>query len=70
MKTTGRLKVEEINLSDPEFWEGSRDTRFPAFDVLRRERPVAWQPPPLAWAPTDYPPPEGLLGGNKLRRRP
>jgi cytochrome P450 len=33
--------------------------RFEAFDVLRRELPVSFQPPPLAWAPKDFPPPRG-----------
>jgi methyl-branched lipid omega-hydroxylase len=53
------LTVEDVNLSDPAFWEGPREDRFPAFDLLRRERPIAWQPAPLAWAPPEYPPPNG-----------
>jgi len=48
-----------INLSDPAFWEGSREQRWDAFEALRRELPVAWQPPPVAWSPREYSPPRG-----------
>jgi hypothetical protein len=54
------ISVADIDLSDPAFWALPRDHRNAAFDVLRREAPVSWQRPPLAWAmPGDYPPMPG-----------
>lgn len=50
------LSVADIDLSDPAFWALPRDQRYAAFDVLRRDAPVSWQKPPVAWSsPTDYP---------------
>jgi len=39
------------SLSDPAFWERSRRAWLDDLARLRRERPVAWQPPAAAWAP-------------------
>jgi cytochrome P450 len=53
------LTASAINLSEPAFWEGPREERWPAFALLRRELPVAWQPPPVAFAPREELPPNG-----------
>lgn len=45
------LQANQINLSDPGFWEIALDERDRAFDVLRREKPISWQESPLAFAP-------------------
>ena len=54
---TGTTTTPLINLSDPEFWEQPLDQRDEGFDLLRREQPVSWQDPPLAFAPTKFPAP-------------
>src|SRR5882757_10624669 len=36
---------DEINLSTGAFWSGTMDEREESFAVLRRERPITWQPP-------------------------
>lgn len=48
-----------IDLSDPDFWRGTLESRYVAFDALRRDLPVAWQAAPLAWASDKFPPPRG-----------
>ena len=53
------LRGEDVNLSDPAFWLRPRSERFSAFDVLRRDAPVAWQPAPTPWAPVSHQPPRG-----------
>jgi hypothetical protein len=36
---------DEINLSTEAFWSTTMDEREKSFAVLRRERPITWQPP-------------------------
>jgi cytochrome P450 len=48
-----------INLSDPDFWEKPLADRDMAFDLLRREKPVSWQEPPIAFAPQNGKLPRG-----------
>lgn len=36
---------DEINLSTTSFWSGTMDDREESFAVLRKERPITWQPP-------------------------
>jgi cytochrome P450 len=36
---------DEIDLSTEAFWSGTMDEREESFAVLRRERPITWQPP-------------------------
>ena len=36
------IELDDVNLSDPEFWTWPRDEREGAFAVLRDERPVAF----------------------------
>ena len=57
------MGVDEIQLSDPEFWGRPRDEREGAFATLRAERPVIWQkelddrlfpPGPGFWAITKH----------------
>jgi cytochrome P450 len=36
---------DEINLSTEAFWSTTMDEREKSFAVLRRERPISWQPP-------------------------
>lgn len=38
------LNVDDIQLSDADFWRRPRPEREGAFETLRRERPVAWMP--------------------------
>ena len=48
------MKLDEINLSDPEFWGLPIDVREEAFLTLREERPLAFFPEPEdmpAWIP-------------------
>lgn len=51
--------ASDIDLSDPEFWNLSIEARDQAFDVLRRDLPVSWQKPPVAFAPTNGVVPNG-----------
>jgi methyl-branched lipid omega-hydroxylase len=53
------LQAEDVNLSDPAFWLRSRSERFQAFDLLRSQAPVSWQPAPTPWAPAGERPPRG-----------
>ena len=46
-----QLQADQINLSDPAFWEQPLEARDLAFDILRRDKPVSWQAPPSAFAP-------------------
>jgi methyl-branched lipid omega-hydroxylase len=57
--TTGTTTTPLVNLSDPDFWEQPLAKRDEGFDLLRREQPVSWQDPPLAFAPQQFPPPRG-----------
>lgn len=57
--TTGTPTKPLIDLSDPNFWEQPLAKRDEAFDLLRREQPVSWQEPPVAFAPTHLAPPRG-----------
>src|SRR5437763_3163350 len=42
--------LDEVHLSDPGFW--LRPDREAVFEMLRRERPVSWQPEPAcSWSP-------------------
>ncbi len=50
------IRAADIDLSDPGFWALPRDRRYAAFDLLRRDAPVSWQKPPVAWSSPDYPP--------------
>jgi len=44
------LKVDEINLSDPEFWRRPREEREGAFQTLRREHPITYfEEPETEW---------------------
>ncbi|HVE27558.1 MAG TPA: cytochrome P450 [Sporichthya sp.] len=48
---------DEINLSTKEFWWATADEREKSFAILRRERPITWQPPfsdQLIEVPDDY----------------
>ena len=48
---------DEINISKREFWATTMDEREQTFAVLRRERPITWQPPledNLLPVPDDY----------------
>ncbi|GAA5174397.1 cytochrome P450 [Pseudonocardia eucalypti] len=48
---------DEINISKREFWATTMDERERTFAVLRRERPITWQPPledNLLPVPDDY----------------
>ena len=49
----------QINLSDPEFWAQPLELRDRGFDILRREAPVSWQAPPVAFAPQNGETPKG-----------
>jgi cytochrome P450 len=51
--------VTAISLSAPDFWQLPLEERDRAFDLLRRERPVAWQEPPIAFAPRGVKAPRG-----------
>jgi methyl-branched lipid omega-hydroxylase len=42
MQPRSVLAVDEINLSDMEFWARPWDEREGAFQTLRRERPMAF----------------------------
>jgi cytochrome P450 len=53
------LQAEDVNLSDPTFWRRPRSERFQAFDLLRSQAPVSWQPAPTPWAPAGERPPRG-----------
>jgi cytochrome P450 len=53
------MNPSDIDLSDPEFWNQPLDARDRAFDVLRKQKPVSWQAPPLAFAPDGRRPPRG-----------
>lgn len=54
-----KLQADQINLSDPSFWEMSLEDRDLAFDVLRRDKPVSWQESPSAFAPKNGVKPRG-----------
>ncbi|MBA2324263.1 MAG: cytochrome P450 [Pseudonocardiales bacterium] len=48
---------DEVNLSTRAFWSHTMDARERSFAVLRRERPITWQPPfedQLLEVPDDY----------------
>jgi cytochrome P450 len=48
---------DEINLSTKDFWWATADERERSFAILRRERPITWQPPfedQLIEVPDDY----------------
>src|ERR1700709_2500815 len=48
---------DEINLSTKEFWGAPMDERERSFAVLRKARPITWQPPfedQLIDEPLDY----------------
>lgn len=48
---------DEINISTKAFWSTTMDEREKTFAVLRRERPITWQPPfedNLMPTPDDY----------------
>jgi len=56
----GRYEVgSRQSLSDPAFWDLPREERDETFALLRREEPVSWQEPPLAWAPARWGTPRG-----------
>ncbi|MGD6741778.1 cytochrome P450 [Streptomyces sp. BH106] len=59
MTTQTPEDAQQVSLSSPEFWELPLADRDRAFDLLRRELPVSWQEPPVAFAPRNTEPPRG-----------